>query len=191
MVKKNPLLWLKKTNKTFGWKQLIVFGGGPLNTLKIISTISFQDLCNTIFWSCRLRWFCTVRRLNICVTRNLFLIKIQKQGFRQKNSKKATQIFKCPPKKNSEWFSIKIIDPIRFMKLLWSIISTNWCFQKIIGSGLALCWSDTPQNIFWKFAPPESYKECAVVCFGEVVFIYSKHVNKIGSSTLILVGTFG
>ena len=40
----------------------------------------------------------------------------------------------------------------------------------------------------------KGYKKCAVVCFcldGEVVFINSKHVNKIGSSTLIVVVTCG
>ena len=44
-----------------------------------------------------------------------------------------------------EWFSITNIDPIVFMKMLWPI-SAHWCFQKIIGSGLALWWSDTPRS---------------------------------------------
>ena len=33
------------------------------------------------------------------------------------------------------------------MKLLWSI-SAHWCFQKIIGSRLALWWSDSPRTIW-------------------------------------------
>ena len=31
------------------------------------------------------------------------------------------------------------------MKMLWSIIA-KWCLKKIIGSGLALWWSETPRS---------------------------------------------
>ena len=47
-----------------------------------------------------------------------------------------------------------------------------------------------PAEVF----PPGCYKECAVVCLSrsrEVAFIHSKHVNKIGCSTPILVVTCG
>ena len=43
-----------------------------------------------------------------------------------KKLRKATKIWKCPPKKIPEWFCITAIDPIRFMKMLWSI-SALWC----------------------------------------------------------------
>ena len=51
---------------------------------------------------------------------------------------------KCPQKKFPECLLITTINPSCFMKMLWSI-SAHWCFQKIICSGLALWWSDTPQ----------------------------------------------
>ena len=47
-------------------------------------------------------------------------------------------------KKFPEWIIIQIIDPICFIKMLWSI-GAHWYFQKNIGSWLALGWSDTPQ----------------------------------------------
>ena len=65
-----------------------------------------------------------------------------------KNSKSHTKKnkIKILQKQLPELFSVKTIDPICFMKPLWSI-SAHWCFQKIIASGLALWRSDTPQSI--------------------------------------------
>ena len=71
-------------------------------------------------------------------------MKIQKQWIHTwKNSQKPRK-YKHVLQKKSKGFSIRVIDPICFMKLLWSI-TAQWCFQKMIGSGLALWWSDTPQ----------------------------------------------
>ena len=38
----------------------------------------------------------------------------------------------------------KTFQYLHYMKV-FSCINAHWCFQKVIGSGLALWWSDTPQ----------------------------------------------
>ena len=79
--------------------------------------------------------------------KKVFLDENSKTRFSDMKKPKKPPIYKnVLQKKIPEWFSIKIVDPICFIKLLWSI-SAHWCFQKIIGSGLALWWSDTPQSI--------------------------------------------
>ena len=88
----------------------------------------------------------TVKHLNIRVTRKFWLMKIQKQGFQTwKNSKKPQKYNNVFQKNIPECFSIKTIDPICFMKMLWSI-TANWYFQINIGSGMVFAWSDTPQS---------------------------------------------
>ena len=104
----------------------------------------FQDLLNKIMliWSknviCHSMAFKCPRYKKVFLDEN----KI-KLGFHTWKTPKSHTNIKMFSKKNPEWFSIKTIDPICFMKMLWSI-SAQWCFQKI-GSGLALWWSDTPQ----------------------------------------------
>ena len=67
------------------------------------------------------------------------MMKIKKKiGSQTWKTLKSQKILTCPPKKIPTWFSITIIDPICFMKFLYSL-SPHWCFQKIIGSELAFC----------------------------------------------------
>ena len=92
-------------------------------------------------------FFFTVKHLNIRVTRKFFLDEYPKVRFSDiKNSKKPQKYLrKIYLPKKSDWFSITTIDPIRFMKMLWSI-SAHWCFQKYIGSWMTFRWSHTPQS---------------------------------------------
>ena len=113
------------------------------------------------------------------------MMKIQKQGFQTwKNSKEPQKYKHVLQKKNSEWFSITIIDPICFMKLLWST-SSHWCFQKVIGSGLALWWSDIPQSMMlWDVC---SKSQLPSVCR---LWLLSNFEPKIFHLRVILLGSF-
>ena len=79
----------------------------------------------------------TVRHFNICVTRKLFLMKVQKQDFQTwKKLQNVTKIW------DLVW---QLLILFFFIRMFWSI-SAHWCFQKIIGSGLALWWSSIYQG---------------------------------------------
>ena len=87
----------------------------------------------------------TVKNLNIRVTRKFLLMKIPKQVFQTwtilKSYKDKKKMFS---KKNPECFSIKTINPICFMKMLW-LNSATWCFQKNIWFRIGFYVVDTPQ----------------------------------------------
>ena len=80
------------------------------------------------------------------MTRKFFLWKCKYNIFRLEKNYKKPQFYFIPKKKNPEWITIKkkTIDPNRFMKMLW-LVRENWYFQKLIGSRMALRWSDTAQ----------------------------------------------
>ena len=136
-----------------------MFKGAPLNIQKLFSAkcfinfiSTFMTKCifyhftiffNTIMLFCQKRLLFTVKNLN---NKKVLIDKNSKTGFsymKKKKSKKPHKYKSFLKKECSECFSIKTIDPIRFMKMLWLIIA-NWCFQKFIGSGMVCGWSDTP-----------------------------------------------
>ena len=73
---------------------------------------------------------------SICVT-SFYWWKSKNKVFRHENTSKSHKNIKMSSKKIPLWFRKKFIDPIRFMKLLWSI-SAHLCFLKKIW------WTDTP-----------------------------------------------
>ena len=88
----------------------------------------------------------TLKHFNIRDRKNVFLDEYPKvRHLKTPKSLKNIFFFKYICRKNSEWFSITTIDPTCFMMILWSI-SAHWCFQKVIGSGMAFKWSQTPQS---------------------------------------------
>ena len=84
---------------------------------------------------CHFGWFLTVRHFNICITRKFFLLKIQKQGFHTWKNPKNHKNIKIPINKNWSYsFNEDVV-----------IHQRTLMFSKIIGSGMTLWWSDTPQ----------------------------------------------
>ena len=98
----------------------MVFGGSPLNTLKLLSVKCFIILFNVheqcIFYPFKillkkLCWFS-------CVRRKFFLDENQNNRFSDmKELQKTSNILNYPPKKIHNWFSKTTIDLIRFMKI--------------------------------------------------------------------------
>ena len=140
-----------------------MFNGRPLKTIEHTPTlfgqmfyyffINVHEKCIFYHLKICLSTFLLILSINIivyirefwCMLRynKVFLDENPKRGFLgMKQLQKATKNVLL--KFFVEWFSITTIDPIHFMKMLWSN-SANWCFQKLIGYGLALRWSNTTQ----------------------------------------------
>ena len=131
-----------------------MFNGAPPSTLKlffVLILISVHEKC--VFYHFRIclkksSWFKKKKSNVIQYSIKISALQESSCCWRKKavntwkNSKNHKNIKKSPPQ---NFFPVikKNIDPIWFMKILW-LFSANWCFQKFIGSGMALGWSDTP-----------------------------------------------
>ena len=138
-------------------KSFSVFNWPPPNTIEHTKTFFYQMLyfflklnmlnVHTFFYiisSFFLKNVVVFVNKDNCNQENILWWQSKNKVFRHEKLQEATKMKINVIKKIPEWFSITTIDPISFMKMLWSI-SAHWCFQKVIGSGLALWWSDTPQ----------------------------------------------
>ena len=131
---------MKKKKKHLSEKSFSVFIGPPPNniehTKKILPNVfvfffNIHDKCIFYHLKICLTKFCWFCQLKVIVYSKLFQYlhykkvyfwrKCKNKVFRQKKLQQATKIQKGPQTKIPECFNITTINPIRFIKMSWSI----------------------------------------------------------------------